>query len=118
MGRVATRVAHLLMGKDKPYFTTHLDCGDYVVAINASQIKVSGRKDQQKLYYRHSGYPGGFKAVPWAKQMDEDPTKVVRHAVAGMLPKNKLRQPRLKRLKIFADDQHPYQDKLKLAKKG
>jgi len=113
LGRLATKVANLLVGKDKPYFVSHLDCGDYVVVINASQVRVSGKKVKQKKYYRHSGYPGGLKEITFSQQMEKDPTKVIRHAVAGMLPKNKLRDKRLARLKIFAKEEHPYKDKIK-----
>lgn len=113
LGRTATQIATLLIGKGKPYFTSHLDCGDYVVAINAAQVKVTGRKKNQKLYYRHSGYPGGFKEIPFQKQLLKDPAKIITHAVAGMLPKNKLREKRLTRLRVYSDAKHPYQDKFK-----
>ena len=113
LGRMATRVATLLMGKNKPYFTPHLDCGDYVVMVNCEKVKLTGRKPKQKKYYRHSGYPGGFKEISFQEQMEKDPTKIIRQAVAGMLPKNKLRKKRLARLKIFTGLKHPYQDKLK-----
>ncbi len=113
VGRVATRIAPLLLGKRKPYFTPQLDCGDYVVAVNASELKMSGKKPSDKLYYHYSGYPGGLKETPFDVQMAKDPCFVLRHAVLGMLPKNKLRDPRLVRLKIFPTGEHPYQDKFK-----
>lgn len=113
LGRLASKIALLLQGKHKPYFASHLDCGDYVVVTNAAQIQVTGRKAKQKTYVRHSGYPGGFKEITFEKQMARDPKKVIRHAVSGMLPKNKLRKGRLARLKIFADEKHPYKDRLK-----
>ena len=113
LGRLASQIALLLMGKNKPNFVNYLDGGDYVVVINAAQIKVTGRKAAQKLYRRHSGYPGGFKEISFEKQMEKDPRFVIRHAVAGMLPKNKLRDKRLARLKIFIDEKHPYDDKFK-----
>ena len=113
LGRVTTQVAQLLIGKNKVYFTPHLDCGDYVVVINAGQIKVTGKKADQKVYYRHSGYPGGFREVSFKEQMEKDPRQIIRSAVKSMLPKNKLRDPRLARLKIFTDDKHSFQDKLK-----
>jgi len=116
LGRLATKIAILLMGKNKPYFVSHLDCGDYAVVINAAKVRMSGRKMEQKKYYRHSGYPGGFKEVSFAQQMAKDPKKIIRHAVAGMLPKNKLRAKRLARLKVFVDEKHPYQDKFSNAK--
>ena len=98
LGRMAVEIAALLMGKNKPSFVPYLDGGDYVVVINAAKVKVSGRKAENKLYYRHSGYPGGFKKVTFAQQMAKDPTQIIRHAVEGMLPKNKLRDQRLARL--------------------
>jgi len=114
LGRLSTKIASLLMGKHKPYYVSHLDCGDYVVVVNAADVQVSGRKRKQKMYYRHSGYPGGFKEISFEQQMAKDPRKVIHHAVAGMLPKNKLRDQRLARLKIFVDEKHPYEDKLKI----
>ncbi|MBN1262944.1 MAG: 50S ribosomal protein L13 [Candidatus Pacebacteria bacterium] len=113
LGRVATQIAQLLMGKNKPYFASHLDCGDWVVAANAGQIKVTGGKKAKKMYYRHSGFPGGFKEISLARQLQKDSRQVIRKAVAGMLPKNKLRQKRLARLKVFVDEKHPYEDKFK-----
>jgi len=114
LGRLATKIANLLIGKNKPYFVSHLDCGDYVVVINASQVRVSGRKAQQKKYYRYSGYPGGLKEITFSQQMAKDPIKIIRHAVEGMLPKNKLGDKRLARLKIFAGEEHQYKDKFKI----
>ncbi|PIU33105.1 50S ribosomal protein L13 [Candidatus Woesebacteria bacterium CG_4_10_14_0_2_um_filter_39_14] len=113
LGRMAVEIAALLMGKNKPSFVPYLDGGDYVVVINAAKVKVSGRKAENKLYYRHSGYPGGFKKVTFAQQMAKDPTQIIRHAVEGMLPKNKLRDQRLARLKVFIDEKHNYEDKFK-----
>lgn len=111
LGRAAVKIATLLLGKNKPYYVTHLDCGDYVVAINASDIKLTGRKAMHKTYFRHSGYPGGARMTKVAEVLAKNPAKVIETAVLGMLPKNKLRQPRLKRLKIFAGSDHKYQDK-------
>ncbi len=113
LGRLASEIATLLIGKHKPYFVSHLDCGDYVVVINAKEIKVTGKKETQKQYYRHSGYPGGFRQVTLKEQMAKDPRKIIEHAVAGMLPKNKLKDKRLARLKIFIDEKHSYESKLK-----
>lgn len=113
LGRMATKIATLLMGKNKPNFVPHLDCGDYVVVINAAEVQVTGQKKEKKKYYRHSGYPGGFKEITFKQQMAKDPRKIVRHAVSGMLPKNKLRDERLARLKIFVDKKHPYEGKFK-----
>lgn len=112
LGRLASRTAQLLIGKHKPYYAPHLDCGDYVIVTNAQQIKVTGNKLDQKIYYRHSGYPGGLKSITLKDQLKKDPVKIIEAAVKGMLPKNKLQQPRLRRLKVFLDDKHPYQDKL------
>ena len=113
LGRLASEIATLLIGKHKPYFVSHLDCGDYVVVINAKEIKVTGKKETQKQYYRHSGYPGGFRQVTLKEQMAKDPRKIIEHAVAGMFPKNKLKDKRLARLKIFIDEKHSYESKLK-----
>ncbi len=113
LGRLSTKIATLLMGKNKPYFVSHLDCGNYVVVINAGKVRVSGRKMTQKKYYRHSGYPGGLKEVTFKEQLNKDPRKIILHAVSGMLPKNKLRADRLVRLKIFVDENHPYGEKFK-----
>jgi large subunit ribosomal protein L13 len=113
LGRMATKIAQLLIGKNKPYIVGYLDCGDYVVVTNAAKVKITGDKNIQKLYSHHSGHPGGFKQISFKDQMAKDPTKVIIHAVSGMLPKNKLRADRLARLKIFVDEKHPYADKIK-----
>jgi large subunit ribosomal protein L13 len=115
LGRLSTKIAQLLQGKTKPYFTPHLDCGDYVVVINSDMVKLTGRKSQTKTYYRHSGFPGGLKAITFNQQLEKDSRKLIEWAVKNMLPKNKLRDPRLRRLKVFKDSQHIYQDKLKHA---
>jgi large subunit ribosomal protein L13 len=109
LGQVASRVAGLLMGKGKSQFTHHIDCGDYVVVINAEQLVVTGNKINKKVYYRHSGYPGGLKARTLAESQAKDPTFAIMHAVRGMLPVNKLRDERLKRLKIYAGSEHPHE---------
>src|SRR5690606_6969710 len=106
LGRLATQIAQLLTGKGKPMFTSHVDCGDYVVVINAANLVVTGNKTAAKNYYRHSGYPGGLTETTLQKQMEKDPTDVIIHAVRGMLPVNKLRDARLARLKVYADSQH------------
>ncbi len=108
LGRVATQVATLLTGKGKPQFSQHIDCGDYVVIINADQLKVTGKKLDDKIYYRHSHYPGGLKETPLKKQMEKDSTKVIETAVRGMLPVNKLRDGRLQRLKVYAGAEHKH----------
>jgi len=111
LGRVATEIAQKLIGKSKPYFVPHLDCGDYTVVVNAVQVSVSGKKSEQKEYQRFSGYPSGLKRKTFAEVLKKDPTRIIREAVSGMLPKNKLRASMLKRLYIFPDDKHPYQEK-------
>ncbi len=116
LGRISTKIATLLIGKHKPEFSTHMDNGDFVVAINAKDIKVTGKKMTDKLYQSHSGYPGGFKELRLEQLMAKDPRKVIEHSVKGMLPKNKHQKPRLHRLKVFVDAQHTYQDHLKTSK--
>ena len=113
LGRVGTKIAHLLMGKAKPYFVRNIDCGDYVVIINAKDVKVTGKKEEQKKYYRHSGYPGGFRMETLKEARTKHPEEIIRHAVKGMLPDNKLRDSMLKRLFVFAGEEHKYQDKIK-----
>lgn len=111
LGRLATQIAQLLIGKNKPYYVSHLDCGDWVVVINSAKVRVTGKKRKQKIYYRHSGYPGGLKALTFDQMMERDSRKVIQHATAGMLPKNKLQKQRLKRLRVFKDVEHDYQKK-------
>ncbi|HUL32515.1 MAG TPA: 50S ribosomal protein L13 [Candidatus Eisenbacteria bacterium] len=103
LGRLATKVARLLIGKDKPSFTPYLDSGDHVVVINANLIKMTGNKVEQKMYYSHSGYPGGLKEVPAKRVRESRPEWVVREAIVGMLPKNKLRARRAKKLRVYRD---------------
>ena len=113
LGRASTKIAKLLMGKAKPYFVRNLDCGDYVVVINAKEVKVTGKKEEQKKYYSHSGYPGGFKVKSLKEARNEKPEMVITHAVKGMLPQNRLRDSMLKRLFVSAGEEHKYADKLK-----
>lgn len=113
LGRISTKIAPLLMGKSKPYFTRNLDCGDYVIAVNASHILVTGKKAEQKKYYHHSGYPGGLKIKTFKELRQNDPAEIIKHAVRGMLPQNKLRDRMLKRLFIFLEEEHPYGEKFK-----
>ena len=103
LGRLATRAARILIGKDKPAFTPYLDSGDHVVVINADKIKMTGNKVEQKVYYSHSGYPGGLKAVPAKRVREARPEWMVREAIVGMLPKNKLRARRAKKLRVYRD---------------
>jgi len=109
LGRLATEVASLLMGKHKPIVSRHLDTGDYVVVINAEKIRVTGNKAKQKLYYRHSGYPGGLKSVSFEKMMQTFPTRVIEYAVKGMLPHNRLGAQMRRKLKVYVGDTHPHQ---------
>ena len=103
LGRLATKVARVLIGKDKASFTPYLDSGDHVVVINADKIKLTGNKVEQKFYYSHSGYPGGLKAVPAKRVRENRPEWIVREAIVGMLPKNKLRARRAKKLRVYRD---------------
>ena len=103
LGRLATKVARILIGKDKASFTPYLDSGDHVVVINADKIRLTGNKIEQKIYYSHSGYPGGLKAVPVKRVRESKPEWVIREAVLGMLPKNKLRARRAKKLRVYRD---------------
>jgi large subunit ribosomal protein L13 len=106
LGRLATKAASLLLGKGKPTITPHMDGGDYVIIINSASLVVTGNKARDKKYYRHSGFPGGLYTRSLSEQMERDPNKVIFDAIRGMLPVNKLRDGRLARLKIYADDQH------------
>jgi large subunit ribosomal protein L13 len=103
LGRLATRAARILIGKDKAAFTPYLDSGDHLVIINADKIKMTGNKVEQKVYYSHSGYPGGLKAVPAKRVREAKPEWLVREAIVGMLPKNKLRARRAKKLRVYRD---------------
>lgn len=108
LGRMATRIAGLLMGKHKPMFARYLDTGDYVVVVNAEKVQVTGAKVKQKQYYRHSGYPGGLKSTNLERMMQEHPTRVIEYAVKGMLPHTKLGAQMLKKLKVYAGEDHPH----------
>lgn len=112
LGRLATRIAVLLIGKNKVYYASHLDCGDYVVVINSDQVKVTGRKLTQKKYYRHSNYPGGLTTTTFQQQLAKDSRKLIERSIKNMLPKNKLRSPRLRRLKVFKTSEHIYAEKI------
>jgi len=109
LGRVASKAALLLMGKHKPTYTTFLDTGDHVVIVNAEKIRLTGRKDEQKIYRRHSGYPGGLSEINIAKVRGTRPTRILEQAIAGMLPKNKLGKQMYRKLKVYAGDKHPHQ---------
>ncbi len=108
LGRLASRVAVLLSGKHKPTFTPHLDTGDFVVVVNAAKVRLTGRKLDDKIYYRHSGYPGGIKATPAGKLLAQRPERLLQLAVRGMLPKNKIGRKMLTKLKVYPGPEHPH----------
>lgn len=118
LGRLATQVAGLLMGKHKPIFSRHMDTGDFVVVINAAKVRVTGNKAEQKLYYRHSGYPGGLKSTKLENMMQTDPTRVIEYAVKGMLPHNRLGAQMIKKLKVYAGEAHPHLSQTEARVKG
>ena len=109
LGRLATRIADTLRGKRKPEFTPHIDTGDFVVVVNAEKIAVTGNKRDNKIYYRHSGYPGGLRERTFAEEIERRPTEVLRKAVKGMLPRNRLARRQLTKLKIYAGPEHPHE---------
>ncbi len=109
LGRLASEIAKILRGKHKPIYVPHLDCGDYVIVVNAEKVRVTGKKLDQKFYYRHSGYPGGLKSINLRDQLQRHPTRVLEAAVRGMLPKNRLGRAMIKKLKVYAGDLHPHQ---------
>lgn len=108
LGRAASRIASILRGKHKPQFSPHVDVGDFVVVINADKIKVSGNKEDKKIYYRHSGFIGGGTAITFEQQLEQFPTRAMETAVRGMLPKTRLGRKMFKKLKVYADAQHPH----------
>lgn len=108
VGRAATRIASLLRGKDRPTFTPHIDNGNFVVVINASKVKFTGNKMKDKFYHHHSGFPGGMKSIAAEKQLEKHPDRIIRDAVWGMLPKNRLSRHLMRKLKIFAGSEHPH----------
>lgn len=109
LGRLSTVVSQLLTGKTKPMFTPHIDCGDYVIIINSDRLVVTGDKLASKKYYRHSGYPGNLREATLEEKIAKDSTKVIRSSIKGMLPKNKLMDERLKRLRVYADNEHHHE---------
>jgi len=116
LGRMTSGIVKFLMGKHKINYAPHMDMGDYVVVVNAKDVKITGRKRKQKVYPRHSGYVGGFKEVKFEQLITEQPKKVIQHAVNGMLPKNRLHKKRMTRLKVFAGAKHEFEDKFKAKK--
>ena len=109
LGRLSVQVANILRGKNKPEYTPNADVGDFVVLVNAKDIKVTGKKTEDKIYYRHSGYPGGIKQISFKDQLDKDPEKIIRDSVKGMLPKNRLNRQIIKKLKVYSDENHPHE---------
>ncbi len=108
LGRLATKVAEILRGKNKPVYTPFFDNGDFIIVINAKKIKLSGSKEKQKIYHRHSGYMGGLKKISYEKMLTTHPERIIMHAVKGMLPKNKLNQKILKKLKVYPGSEHKH----------
>jgi large subunit ribosomal protein L13 len=118
LGRLSTEIATLLQGKHKPIYVRHLNTGDYVVVVNAEKVRVTGKKLDQKVYYRHSGYPGGLKEETLRRVLDRTPTRAIRHAVKGMLPKNTVGRNMLSRLKLYVGDAHPHEAQVRGAQKA
>ena len=108
LGRLSTRVASILCGKNKPYYVRNIDTGDYVIVINAEKVRITGLKALQKVYKSFSGYPSGLKEVPYAKVMEEHPERIIEHAVKGMMPKNTLGRAMFKKLKVYTGAEHPH----------
>ncbi len=109
LGRLASEIARLLRGKTKPQYTPHVDTGDFVVVVNADKVSVTGRKAEQKLYRRHTGYPGGLREATYEQMMDRKPTEIIRKAVYGMMPKTRLARQQFRKLKIYAGPEHPHE---------
>lgn len=118
LGRLATEAAVLLQGKGKPMYSKHLDVGDFVIVINAAMVRVTGKKAEQKTYYRHTQYPGGLRRTTFAKMMETHPARVIEHAVKGMLPHNSQGRAMARRLKVYAEDTHPHQSQVKVQREG
>ena len=108
LGRLSTEVARLLRGKHRPYFAPHVDCGDYVIIVNADKVKLSSDKGEKKFWYRHSGYPGGIRATSWNDLLAEDPTTLVKNSVKGMIPHNRLGRAQMGKLHVYAGPNHPH----------
>ena len=109
LGRLSVQVANILRGKNKPEYTPNSDVGDFVVLVNAKNIEVTGNKSENKIYFKHTGYPGGIKQISFKDQLEKDPEKIIRDAVKGMLPKNKLNRQIIKKLKVYNDEIHPHE---------
>jgi len=109
LGRMASEIARILRGKHKPIYTPHIDTGDYVIVVNAEKVKVTGKKRQNKIYYHHTGYPGGLKVISYDKLLEKKPERIIETAVKGMLPHNRLGRKMYKKLKVYAGPNHPHQ---------
>jgi large subunit ribosomal protein L13 len=118
LGRLASEVAVVLLGKNKPTFSNHINVGDYVVVVNAAKVKVTGNKDKQKMYYSHSNYPGGLRTVSYSDMLEKNPEKIITFAVKGMIPRNRLGRQIMSRLKVYAGDEHPHQAQMGKSEKG
>ena len=118
LGRLASEVAVVLLGKNKPTFSNHINVGDYVVVINAAKVKVTGKKDTQKMYYRHSNYPGGLVSVKYSDMIKKHPDRVITFAVKGMIPRNRLGRQIMGRLKVYAGEDHPHKAQMGKSEKG
>jgi len=116
LGRLATEIANVLRGKNNPQYTPHADCGDHVIVINADKVAVTGRKEEQKIYYRHSGYPGGLKSPTFKEIFNSKPEYILEHAIKGMLPHNSLGRAMFRKLKVYSGGEHPHQAQVKLVK--
>ncbi|MBI4297193.1 MAG: 50S ribosomal protein L13 [Chloroflexi bacterium] len=117
LGRMAVQIAKLLMGKNKPIYAPHMDTGDYVIVLNAKKVKATGNKLQDKLYHRHSGYPGGLRSVPLGEMLEAHPTRAIELAVKGMLPHNALGRTMLRKLKVYPGPDHPHEAQAKAEEK-
>ncbi len=109
LGRLATEIAHLLRGKNKPQYTPHIDTGDFVVVVNAEKVVLTGKKAEQKVYRRHTGYPGGLRETSYEEMLERKPTEILRRAVRGMMPKTRLGRQQFRKLKIYAGPEHPHE---------
>jgi large subunit ribosomal protein L13 len=118
LGRLASETAIILLGKNKPTFSNHINVGDYVVVVNAAKVKVTGKKDTQKMYYRHSNYPGGLRSIRYSDMLKANPERIITFAVRGMIPRNRLGRQIMSRLKVYAGDEHPHKAQMGKSEKG
>lgn len=118
LGRLASEAAMILLGKNKPTFSSHINVGDYVVVVNAAKVKVTGKKDTQKMYYSHSNYPGGLRSVRYSDMLKTHPERIITFAVRGMIPRNRLGRQIMSRLKVYAGEEHPHKAQMGKSEKG